>query len=113
MIFTYLLIHGRYFVLVELMDVARYQMADIHLWFDDSKSFTARQLCGECFWSGLSREEKRLVGSCISHLVNHGQLPLVRTNPHCNGSNKYRITPQPQIPYKFLQTLKPNQPTTI
>ena len=46
---------------------------------------TARQLCGEPFWSLLDNEEKRLIGSCISHLVRVGDLPLIAAFIHGPG----------------------------
>ena len=38
--------------------------------------FTTEQLCGEVFWEPLSDWEKTLAGSCMIHLVEHGQVPF-------------------------------------
>ena len=38
--------------------------------------FTTAQLCGEEYWASLSKWDKSLAGSCMIHLVEHGQVPF-------------------------------------
>lgn len=42
----------------------------------DCRVCTARQISPEGLWDTLSLKEKRLVGLCLSHMVNEGLLPL-------------------------------------
>ena len=38
----------------------------------------AWQICPEGLWDTLSLDERRLVGLCVSHMVDKGLLPLVK-----------------------------------
>ena len=55
--------------------------------------FTTEQLCGEAFWEPLSDWEKTLAGSCMIHLVEHGQVPfeLVPRPGRSPYSLQYRV----------------------
>ena len=92
---VYIALHGRYFVLVELIHAVVAQLGDhLHILLDDHRTYTARQLCGEEFWALLCRREKLLVGSCISHLANEGALPFVRINEFKKYPNRYQLKTQ-------------------
>lgn len=73
---VYVILHGRYPVPEDLLDCARAQL-DRPWWsLKAGQQYTARQLCGPRFWGDLAAEERRLIGSCISHLVKQRELPL-------------------------------------
>lgn len=86
------LVHGKYFVSALFLQVVSLQMSvDLSLWLDEERAYTARRMCGEPFWSLLTRGEQRLAGSCISHLVNQGDLPLLRISRAKVYPIRYRL----------------------
>jgi hypothetical protein len=102
----YMLLHKRHPVLIELIEATRHQVADAHFWFDSHQTLTAKQLCGPTFWDLLTPYERRKVGSCLSHLVNHGELPLVKTTDPGRYPNQYRLLPcTPELFSKAAQAV--------
>ena len=59
----------------------------------DGFLFTTAQLHGEGLWEPLSDWEKTLAGSCMIHLVEHGQVPfeLVPRPGRSPYSLQYRV----------------------
>ena len=51
--------------------------------------FTTPQLCGGEFWGSLSKWDTSLAGSCMDHLVKHGQVPF--ENVPRTGRNPYPL----------------------
>jgi hypothetical protein len=87
---TYVFLHRRYAVLVELVNAIRAQLDDDRLSrLDEGCAYTSRQLCGNAFWSLLALRERKLVGSCISHMANVGDLPLIRVNAFRKYPNRF------------------------
>lgn len=39
-------------------------------------AYTLKQLCGKEFWKKLTREESRLAGRCMVHLVKQNKVPF-------------------------------------
>lgn len=109
----YLLLHDKYPVLLELVEAVLHQLADVHFWFGSDRTYTVRQLCGPGFWDQLSKHERLLVGSCVSHFVQRGNLPMVRTSVRRSYPNKYRLLPSTANHFsKSAQAViacKPNQ----
>ena len=89
---NYVLLHGRYPVLDELIQFVRHQLEDIASWLQLGKRYTAAQFMGLACWNLLYSEEKRLCGSVIAHVVKEGQLPLVKCEKRCTGeANSYMV----------------------
>lgn len=78
-VLTYVLLHGKYPVLIELIECVRLQLAGTRWLLLHGRRHTAEDLTGTAFWASLTRVECRLVGSVIAHLVVTGELPLVKT----------------------------------
>lgn len=72
----YILLHDGYTVLEIFYDVVRQQVDARLPDLERGKSDTAKRLCGEEFWLGLTNGERRMAGRCIAHMVVHGVLPL-------------------------------------
>ncbi len=95
---NYVLLHGRYPVLAELIQVVRYQMADLADWLQIGKRYTAAQLMGSPCWNLLTSDEKRLCGSVISHLAKEGQMPIVKCEKRSSGeANSYVAAPDAEM----------------
>ena len=77
-VLTYVLLHGRHPVLIELIQCVRLQLAGTCWLLLHGKRHTAKDLTGIAFWALLTRVECRLIGSVIAHLVATGELPLVK-----------------------------------
>ncbi len=91
---NYVLLHGRYPVLDELIQVVRHQMGSLADWLQIGKRYTAAQLMGSPCWNLLSTQEKRLCGSVISHLAKEGQMPIVKCEKRTSGeANSYVAAP--------------------
>ena len=76
---TYFLLHGKYPVLIELVECVRLQLAGTCWLLLHGKRHTAEDLLGSAFWRGvLTRWERAPVGSVIAHLVATDELPLVK-----------------------------------
>jgi hypothetical protein len=88
---VYVFLHGRYAVLIELLNCVRHQLDGVAQHLAGGETYKARQLCGDAFWGLLTRDEKRLVGSCISHLAGARELPLVKVNEFRSYPNKYQL----------------------
>ena len=94
----YILLHGRYPVLAELIQVVRHQMADLADWLQIGKRYTAAQLMGLPCWNLLTSDEKRLCGSVISHLAKEGQMPIVKCEKRSSGeANSYVAAPDAEM----------------
>lgn len=74
------MLHGRYPIPQLFLTSIRLQLGDVCQLLDPAKEYGAKQLCGEPFWTLLKFPEWLLAGSCISHLVRYGQLPLVKVS---------------------------------
>lgn len=91
---NYVLLHGRYPVLDELIQFVRHQLEDLAGWLQVGKRYTAAQLMGSPCWTLLTSGERPLCGSVISHLVGVGQLPLVKCEKRSAGeANSYMASP--------------------
>jgi hypothetical protein len=89
-LFNYVLLHGRYPVLDELIQFVRHQLEDLASWLQVGKRYTAAQLMGSQCWNLLTSGERPLCGSVIAHLAKEGQLPLVKCEKRCSGeANSY------------------------
>ena len=87
---NYVLLHGRYPVLDELIQLVRHQLEDLAGWLQVGKRYTAAQVTGSPCWNLLTSDEKRLCGSVIAHLAKEGQLPLVKCEKRSVGeANTY------------------------
>jgi hypothetical protein len=87
---NYVLLHGRYPVLEELIQVVRHQMKDLADWLQIGRRYTAAQLMGSACWDMLTPNEKRLCGSVISHLTKEGQMPIMKCEKRSIGEvNSY------------------------
>jgi hypothetical protein len=90
---NYILLHGRYPVLDELIQFVRYQLEDLASWLRLGKRYTAAQLMGSPCWNLLTSEERRVCGSVIAHLAKEGQLPIAKCEKRCSGEvNSYMVT---------------------
>lgn len=90
---NYVLLHGRYPVLDELIQLVRHQLEDLAGWLQVGKRYTAAQLMGSPCWSLLTSGERPLCGSVIAHLAKEGQLPLIKCEKRCSGeANSYMVT---------------------
>ena len=89
----YVLLHGKYPVLIELIECVRLQLAGTCWLLLYGKRHTAKDLTGVDFWALLTRVECRLVGSVIAHLVATGELPLVKAEKRSRWEcNTYVVT---------------------
>ena len=87
----YVLLHSKYFVLQELIDCVRFQLEGLYWRLDVGKTYTARRMCGEPFWALLCTRERQLIGSCISHLAQVGELPIVKVSEDRCYPNQYEV----------------------
>lgn len=86
----YMILHGRYPVLVELIDLVCAQLRDVEIWLRPGKRYTAHALMGDPCWGMLTTGEKRLAGSVISHLAGQGDLPILKVEKRTIGeANSY------------------------
>jgi hypothetical protein len=91
---NYVLLHGRYPVLDELVQFVRHQLEDLACWIRLGKRYTAAQLMGSPCWNLLTPDEKRLCGSVIAHRAKEGQLPIAKCEKRCSGeANSYMASP--------------------
>jgi len=88
----YVFLHDRYIVIREFLECITCQIGDPREFVVEDHEYTARFLCGRPFWSLLTPYEKRLAGSCISHLARSGLLPLVQVNKPGHYPNRYVLT---------------------
>ena len=87
---NYVILHGRYPVLDELIQFVRHQLEDLAGWLHVGKRYTAAQLMGSPCWNLLTSDEKPLCGSVIAHLVNEGFVPIAKCEKRCTGeANSY------------------------
>ena len=78
-VLAYAMLHGKYPVLIELIECVRLQLAGTRWLLLHGRRVTAEDLMGTAFWRGvLTRWERAPVGSVIAHLVATGELPLVK-----------------------------------
>ncbi len=76
-VLAYVLLHGKYPVLIELIECVRLQLAGTRWLLLHGRRHTAEDLLGSAFWHGvLTRWERAPVDSVIAHLVATGELPL-------------------------------------
>jgi hypothetical protein len=95
---NYVLLHGRYPVLEELIQVVRHQMKDLGDWLQIGRRYTAAQLMGSACWDMLTTNEKRLCGSVISHLTKEGQMPIMKCEKRSVGEvNSYVAGPDAEV----------------
>lgn len=93
MTLTYVLLHGRYAVLQELVDAVRHQLDGAPATWAEGYCYRAPDLTGYAFWNQLTTEERRLTGSVISHMVKLGELPLAKVEKRSVGeANRYVAT---------------------
>ena len=87
---NYVLLHGRYPVLDELIQFVRHQLEDLAGWLRLGKRYTAAQLMGSPCWNLLTSDEKPLCGSVIAHLVKEGHVPIAKCEKRSVGeANSY------------------------
>ncbi|MEI8266080.1 MAG: hypothetical protein WCI59_10095 [Betaproteobacteria bacterium] len=73
-------------------------MDDMQAWLCIGRRYAASDLMGAAFWKLLTRDEKRLCGSVISHLVSHGEWPLMKREKRSIGeANSYEATPDAEM----------------
>ena len=90
LVLTYVLLHGRYAVLQDLVNAVRIQLDEIRWLLRPDRRYRAPALVGFAFWQLLDAKERRLVGSVISHLVKVGDLPLIKLEKRSEGAaNEY------------------------
>ena len=89
---VFMLLHGRYLVHREIYDCVRYQLGDVCHFLDPRKTYKASQLCGDGFWSQLSRAEGKVAGSCLAQMVKNGTLPLAKVSASGRYPNRYELT---------------------
>lgn len=87
---NYVILHGRYPVLDELIQFVRHQLDGLASWLQVGKRYTAAQLMGSPCWNLLTSDEKPLCGSVIAHLVKEGQVPIAKCEKRSVGeANSY------------------------
>ena len=92
-VLTYVLLHERYPVLIELIECVRLQLAGTCWLLLHGKRHTAKDLMGAAFWGLLTPYECRQVGSVIAHLVATDELPLVKAEKRSRWEcNTYVVT---------------------
>lgn len=87
----YVLLHGRYPVMRELFKATKYQLDDALTWLDQGKVYLAAEVLGSCFWTQVDPQDRRLAGSCLSHLVRYEGFPLDQVNKRGTYPNRYRL----------------------
>lgn len=88
---VFIVLHGRYWIHSEIYDSVRHQLGDVCDFLDPRKTYKASQLCGDGFWSQLSRTEGKVAGSCIAQMVKNRDLPLVKVNAPGKYPNRYEL----------------------
>jgi hypothetical protein len=62
---------------------------------DEGVNYTASQLCGADFWSGLYRNDRSAAGICLAFMVKHSMVPLTMHRTRSGkGKKKYHLTPK-------------------
>jgi hypothetical protein len=62
---------------------------------DEGVNYTASQLCGADFWSGLHRNDRSAAGICLAFMVKHSMVPLTMHRTRSGkGKKKYHLTPK-------------------
>lgn len=87
----YVVLHGKYFVHEQLVECVRFQLGDVRCLFRKNEVCTARKMCGEPFWDLLTKDERRLIGSVISHLTKVGAVPLEKVSKDRSYPNRYEL----------------------
>lgn len=88
--FDDVLVHGRYRVNRHFFNAIRYQLEGIESAIPLDQIFTARELC-DGLWLKLDFQDRPMAGSCLSHLVKTGQMPLVKVSPPRKYPCRYRL----------------------
>ncbi len=88
---TYVTLHGKYWTIAEILQCVRFQLSEGWNLFEPGQAYLARELCGHAFWSLLDHAEKLIVGSCISHLMKSGELPLIKIS---SRPNRFNVDPK-------------------
>ncbi len=88
-IVRYYLLHNRYWVDSQIVQSVAAQLAGSWSNFEPSVIYLARDLCGQPYWALLEKDERLIVGSCISHLMNAGDLPIRKVS---SKPNRYVVT---------------------
>jgi hypothetical protein len=88
---VYVLLHNWYPVHIELLNCVRLLMQGVQFLLAPGKAYKAKDLCGHAFWALLEKGERRLVGSCISHLVRTDELQLTKLNDEGTYPNRYEL----------------------
>ncbi len=52
---------------------------------------SAKELCGEDFWSLLNKGERLLAGRCIAHMVDQKVVPLEPGMPTTANTKRYQL----------------------
>jgi len=92
---NYIILHGRYLVLEELVTCVRAQLDGDYLHLDTGNWYTARQIFGATFMGLLTHRERLLVGSVLSHLANQGEVPLLKVSRYRRYPNQNEVCGQP------------------
>jgi hypothetical protein len=76
---------------------------------DDGVNYTASQMCGGDFWSGLHKNDKSAAGMCLAFMVNNFMVPLTMHRTRSGrGTKKYHLTPKrTQIPSAVAMAPRP------
>lgn len=80
---VFLKFYSKSFVLIEnilvptsfLDELAEHLMPWNHV-FENDDLLTAREMVGECFWAGLSTNERTVLGACLLILIEQGRVVL-------------------------------------
>lgn len=89
---TYVILHHKYPVLIELVECVHWQLAGTCWLSLHGKRLKAVNLMGAAFWELLTPFECQLVGSVIAHLVATEELPLIKVDKRSQwGPNTYVV----------------------
>ena len=85
----YYLLHNRYWVDSQIVKSVLFQLEGGWEQFEPNVIYLARELCGKPYWALLEKNERLIAGSCLSHLMNAGDLPVRKV---ASKPNRYVVT---------------------
>lgn len=83
------LLHNRYWVDSQIVESVAAQLSGGWAHFEPNVIYLARDLCGQPYWALLEKDERLIAGSCVSHLMNAGDLPIRKV---ASKPNRYVVT---------------------
>jgi hypothetical protein len=86
-----LVLPGSLIISKELADRIREQVEMVLVALIPDVSYTVKKMCGEDFWSQLSRGQQIAAGQFVAYMVVREILPLIFAEPTPENSKQYKL----------------------